>query len=287
MLFITPRCTMIPLLLLLTLAHVPCVSSTWAAVHSDAGHDVAATSQGINNTDPLGVTEQLGNLVAVDAVFRDEDGTPIRIGDILTVPTLLLPVYYGCPNVCSLLQANIAQLLPRVDLKPGKEYQVISLSFDDTETPAMARQARKDYLSAAGENWPPMAWRFLTGDGTNIRRMMGSVGFHFQRNQDQFVHPVVMVVLSAGGQDCALPVWLQAPSLRHHHGHDRGERGSHGSLHQTGTRLLFQLRPPRQALRAEHPPGYRGCSRGSCHRPVSRTHLRRTQEKKGKRIGTR
>ena len=191
---------MIPLLLLLTLAHVPCVSSAGAAVHSDAGHDVAATSQGINNTDPLGVTEQLGNSVAVDAVFRDEDGTPIRIGDILTVPTLLLPVYYGCPNVCSLLQANIAQLLPRVDLEPGKEYQVISLSFDDTETPAMARQARKDYLSATGENWPPMAWRFLTGDGTNIRRMMGSVGFHFQRNQDQFVHPVVMVVLAPGGK---------------------------------------------------------------------------------------
>jgi protein SCO1 len=200
MLFITPRCTMIPVLLLLTLAHVPCVSSAGTAVHSDAGHDVVAISQGINNTDPLGVTEQLGNLVAVDAVFRDEDGTPIRIGDVLTIPTLLLPVYYGCPNVCSLMQSNIAQLLPRVDLKPGKEYQVISLSFDDTETPAMARQAKKDYLSAAGENWPPVAWRFLTGDSANIRRMMGSVGFHFQRSQDQFVHPVVMVVLAPGGK---------------------------------------------------------------------------------------
>ena len=200
MLFITPRYTMITLLLLLTLAHVPWVSSAGAGVHSDSEHDVVATSSRTNDTDPLGVTEQLGNSAAVDAVFRDEDGTPIRIGDILTIPTLLLPVYYGCPNVCSLLQANIAQLLPRVDLKPGKEYQVISLSFDDTETPVMARRARKDYLSAAGENWPPAAWRFLTGDGTNIRRMMGSIGFHFQRNQDQFVHPVVMVALAPGGK---------------------------------------------------------------------------------------
>jgi protein SCO1 len=200
MLYITPRCIMILLLLLLTLTHGTSVSNTGAATHSNAEHDAIATSPRTNDTDPLGVTERLGKSVEVDAVFRDEDGKPIRIGDILTVPTLLLPVYYGCPNVCSLLQANIAQLLPRVDLKPGKEYQVISLSFDDTETPAMARQARKDYLSAAGENWPPVAWRFLTGDDTNIRRMMGSVGFHFQRNQDQFVHPVVMVVLAPGGK---------------------------------------------------------------------------------------
>lgn len=200
MLYITPRCTMILLLLLLTLAHVPSLPSTWAAVHSDAEHDAATTSPRTSNTDPLGVTEQIGKSVAVDAVFRDEDGKPIRIRDILTVPTLLLPVYYGCPNVCSLLQANIAQLLPRVDLKPGKEYQVISLSFDETETPAMARQARKNYLFAAGENWPPVAWRFLTGDGTNIRRIMGSVGFHFQRKQDQFIHPVVMVALAPGGK---------------------------------------------------------------------------------------
>jgi protein SCO1/2 len=139
-------------------------------------------------------------MIAVDAVFRDEAGKPVRLGDLLTLPTLLLPVYFGCPNVCSFLQANVAKILPRVDLEPGKAYQVISLSFDATETPAMARQAKADFLHVAGEQWPRSAWHFLTGDEADVMRVMDSIGFRFERKEDQFVHPVVILALAPGGK---------------------------------------------------------------------------------------
>jgi len=147
-----------------------------------------------------GVIEKLGDQVAAETILRDETGNPVRLGDLLAVPTLLLPVYFGCPDVCNFLQANVARILPRVDLAPGKELQILSISFDHTETPAMAAQARTDYLHAAGPGWPPSAWRFLTGDETGVALVMDSIGFRFHRTEDQFVHPVVLVALAPGGK---------------------------------------------------------------------------------------
>lgn len=165
--------------------------------HAADGEEAAAT-----NGDPAspGVTERLGGLVAADAVLRDEAGNPVRLGNLLATPTLLLPIYFGCPDVCNFLQANVAKILPRVDLVPGKELQIVSISFDHTETPAMAAQAKADYLHAAGPGWPPSAWRFLTGDETAVALVMDSIGFRFRRTEDQFVHPVALVALAPGGK---------------------------------------------------------------------------------------
>jgi len=183
-------------ILLLTFA------SPSAGSHEHAGSAPADGKAVASKADSgsTGVTERLGELVAAEAILRDEAGKPVRLGDLLAVPTLLLPVYYGCPDVCSFLQANVAKILPKVDLVPGKGFQIISVSFDHTETPAMAAEARTDYLHAAGEGWPPSAWRFLTGDEPAVGRVMDSIGFRFHRTEDQFVHPVVLVSLAPGGK---------------------------------------------------------------------------------------
>ena len=98
-----------------------------------------------------GVIENLGGNIPLDLFFVDEKGGNIRLGDLLNKPTLLLPVYFHCPNACPLLLANLASAINGIISSPGKDYQVIALSFDDHDTPALALEAKSNYLPASPE----------------------------------------------------------------------------------------------------------------------------------------
>jgi protein SCO1/2 len=146
------------------------------------------------------VTEKLGELVAVDTVFSDENGRTGPLKDLLDKPTLVLPVYFSCPDVCNILQGNMTWILPEVELRPGDEYQVLSVSFDSTDTPKLAKRKKEDYVNAMGDSFPPDGWHFLTGTEQNIEKFIDSLGFQFQKQDDMYVHPVVVVALAPGGK---------------------------------------------------------------------------------------
>ena len=146
------------------------------------------------------MTEKLGGQAALDVVLAAEDGTKVRLGDLVTMPTILAPVYYSCPNECNVLLGTLAGVLPQVGLRPGVEYQVLTVSFDDHDTPETATKRKGDFLNASAKGFPPQAWRFLTGDEANIRRLMDSVGFGFMRAGDDFKHSVVLIALSPTGK---------------------------------------------------------------------------------------
>jgi len=152
----------------------------------------------------VGVSERLGQQADLDAILVGEDGQKLRLGDLVTMPTILAPVYYSCPNECNVLLGTLASALPQLGLTPGRDYQVLAVSFDDHDTPAAATKRKGDFLNAGAmagmQSFPPQAWRFLTGDETNIRRLMDSIGFGFKRQGDDFVHTVVLVVLSPSGK---------------------------------------------------------------------------------------
>jgi len=147
-----------------------------------------------------GVIEKLGDVAPSGAIVVDEEGKSFRLGDLLTIPTILLPVYYNCPDACNYIQSNVARILTKVDLIPGKDYQILSLSFDPAETTEMARKAKADFIPAIGAPWPAGAWRFLTGDRNNIESIMRSIGFTYQKVNNQVVHPILMVALAPGGK---------------------------------------------------------------------------------------
>jgi protein SCO1/2 len=147
----------------------------------------------------VGVSEKLGSKIPLETLFRDEGGKPVRLGDLVTGPTIILPVYYRCTNVCSVLQTRMAGALQALGQKPLTEYRVVSISFDERETPAMAARSRQTYLSAIKKPFPPDGWRFLTGDSAAIRRLTDSIGFGFQRQREDFAHPVVSVVVAGDG----------------------------------------------------------------------------------------
>jgi protein SCO1/2 len=105
-------------------------------------------------------------------------------------------------HVCPMLLNGLAVVLGQMNLmQPGNDYRVITLSFDDRDTPAFARDKKPNYLKAVGRPFPEQDWTFLTGDETDIRRFTDSIGFTFQRDgEHDFSHPVVLVVLAPGGK---------------------------------------------------------------------------------------
>ena len=147
----------------------------------------------------IGMEEHLGEKIPLDAIFRDETGKPVRLGDLITVPTIILPVYYSCMNVCNFLQGGLASALPSVKRKPGEEYRVISVSFDETETPSLASRYKRMYLTSMHAPFPVDGWRFLTGDASNIRRLTDAAGYHFLRQGRDFIHPVASFVVARDG----------------------------------------------------------------------------------------
>lgn len=150
--------------------------------------------------DAVGLDEKPGDRLPTGLMFIDEHGQPISLSSLITKPTVIAPVYYRCPNVCHFLQGDLARVLPQLKLKPGEDFQVISISFDETETPELAQRSRATYMAAMNNALPEDSWRFLTGSHDQIHALTEAIGFRFQRVGTEFVHPVTLVVVSADGQ---------------------------------------------------------------------------------------
>jgi protein SCO1/2 len=148
----------------------------------------------------LGIDEQLGRSVPLDATFNEENGHPVRLGQLINKPTILALVYLHCRNVCSILLENLADTLDKLPAEPGKDYVALAISFDENEKPALALKNKEMYLKMIQRPFPETAWRFLTGDRENIRKLTEAVGFHFKRVGEDFEHPVALVILSPEGK---------------------------------------------------------------------------------------
>jgi len=147
-----------------------------------------------------GLTERPGAAVPLDLVLRDEQGAPFRLGDALDKPTVLALVYFRCAGICSPLLNGLTNVVERTGLRPGRDFQVLTVSFDDRDTPPLAETKKRNYLAGLSADFPPGAWRFLTGDAATTKRLADAVGFGFRREGEDFVHPAVLTVLAPGGK---------------------------------------------------------------------------------------
>jgi protein SCO1/2 len=146
----------------------------------------------------LALEEKLGQYLPADALFTDENGKTASLKDLIEKPAIIAPVYLGCVHECPMLLSGLARVLGKIELDhPGKDYQVVTLSFDEDDTPAIARDKKINYIKAVGKPFPEDAWKFLTGDAANIKKFTDSIGFKFQRDgEHDFSHPVTLIVVS-------------------------------------------------------------------------------------------
>lgn len=154
---------------------------------------------GVAEDTTVGVDERLGSRIPLDITFRDEEGRPVRLAELVTGPTIILPVYYGCTNVCYNLQWGLSQVLPKIKSRPVEEYRVVSVSFDENDSPELAAKFKRVYLTAMHAPFPQEGWRFLTGDAENIHRLTKAVGYGFQRRGRDFLHPAASLIITGDG----------------------------------------------------------------------------------------
>ena len=155
---------------------------------------------GTDQTSGVGIDEKLGQLIFLDASFKDEKGATIKLGDRIDKPTLLLPVFYHCPMTCDMMMANLAAALNKVNLKAGEDFHVMSFSFDDEDTPKIAYDSKINYTKILKAGFPENSWNFLTGNAPDIRRVTDSAGYHFKKTgPHDFIHPNALIVLANDG----------------------------------------------------------------------------------------
>jgi protein SCO1/2 len=155
-----------------------------------------ANSHGTAGTQPIGITERINQTIPASLTFFDEQDRPIHMGDMITRPTIMMLVYYRCSRFCPQLLAGLAQALPHVPLQAARDYQVITISFNPLDTPALARDLKRNYCMAVNSPFPAAGWRFMTGDRKNIEQLCTAVGFRFRKEHDGFAHPVALIILS-------------------------------------------------------------------------------------------
>lgn len=148
----------------------------------------------------VGIDERLGATIPLNLILRDEDGKPVRMGDLLGKPTILTLNFFRCTGICTPLLNGLVEAINRSEAQPGKDYQVLTVSFDERDTPEIAAGKRTSYLQQIQRPFPPAAWRFLTGDSASTKALCDAAGFKFKRQGDQFIHPGAIVFLSPKGQ---------------------------------------------------------------------------------------
>jgi protein SCO1 len=149
----------------------------------------------------VGITEKLGNYLPLALGFLDESGNPMSLDSFINRPTLILPVFYRCPQSCGILLSSLAGALNDVSFEPGKEYKVLAVSFDSQETPADAAEAKKNYLKGLRSDFPQAHWRFLTGNRQNIEVLTQALGFNYKKlDERNFVHPNVLICVAPDGK---------------------------------------------------------------------------------------
>ena len=156
---------------------------------------------GLQSASPqTGIDEKLGGYVPPDLSFTDEKGHTVLLKELISRPTVISLIYYKCSGACPLLLSGLSEVLNAIDLKPGRDFNVLTVSFDETDTPSTAAETKRNYLAAMKEQFPESSWKFLTGDRENIAKLADSVGFRFKREKGGFLHPVSLIMLSSEGK---------------------------------------------------------------------------------------
>ena len=151
----------------------------------------------------VGIQQRLDQQVPLDLVFRDEAGRPAPLsGFFHGRPVVLALVYYRCPMLCTQILSGLVSALRIVSLDPGRDFEVVSVSFDPKDTPEIAAEKRKNYLQRYGRANTANGFHFLTGDQAPIHALTDAVGFHYKYDpvSDQFAHASAIMILTPEGR---------------------------------------------------------------------------------------
>ncbi|MEJ5286850.1 MAG: Cytochrome oxidase Cu insertion factor, SCO1/SenC/PrrC family [Candidatus Kapaibacterium sp.] len=156
---------------------------------------------GNENDVEVGIVEKLGNKIPLDLVFTNDKGKKVQLKEIIDKPTILMFVYYHCPGICSPLLTGVSEVVDKADIIPGKDYRLLTVSFDHTETWDKAKKWKENHLKGLERQVPSDGWYFLVGDSISVRKLTNAVGFYFKPDgKGDFIHGAALYSIAPDGK---------------------------------------------------------------------------------------
>jgi protein SCO1/2 len=151
----------------------------------------------------IGFDQNIDQRVPLDTTFRNEAGATVRLGDYFGArPVVLVFAYYDCPMLCTQVINGLSSALGVMSLNPGKDFEIVTVSFNPHDTPASATAKKAVYLERYRRPGAAEGWHFLTGDQPQIDRLTKAAGFRYAWDAEtkQFAHPSGVIVLTPDGR---------------------------------------------------------------------------------------
>ena len=147
--------------------------------------------------------QKLGSQVPLDLEFRDEAGRTVSLKEYFgRRPVILSLVYYSCEDLCPLVLDGLVRSMRPLSFNVGDQFDIITLSFDARDTPALAAAKKNDFVKQYSRPGAEQGWHFLTGDETAIRSLTEAVGFryNYESDRDRFGHATGIILLTPTGK---------------------------------------------------------------------------------------
>jgi protein SCO1 len=152
----------------------------------------------------IDVVEHLGESVPLDLVFTNDVGETVKLGDYFHhgKPVILVLAYYTCPMLCTLVLNGVSDAVKALDWLPGKEFQILTVSIDPSETSELAAGKKARYLDNLGKKGVENGWRFFVGAESQSKALADAIGFkyYYDTEQKMYAHPAVVTILTEDGK---------------------------------------------------------------------------------------
>src|ERR1700691_5721245 len=163
----------------------------------------------------VSIDQKLNQSIPLNLTFRDENGAPVALAQFFgKKPVILSLVYYNCPNLCTQVLNGVESGLKELPLDIGKQFDVVTVSIDPTESHVLAKVKQEMYVGMYGRPGAAQGWHFLTGDELQIKQLADAVGFHYAYDPDtkQFAHYSAIMLLTPEGKIARYFYGIQYPS---------------------------------------------------------------------------
>jgi protein SCO1/2 len=151
----------------------------------------------------VGISQNLNQQIPADLTFKDETGKTVRLGDYFgTKPIILNLVYYRCPMLCGEVLRGLESSLRVLKFDVGKEFDILTVSFDPKDTPQVAAAKKAEYVKDYHREGADAGWHFLTGTQESISALTRAAGFQYEYDpkSDQFAHATAIMILTPEGK---------------------------------------------------------------------------------------
>ena len=151
----------------------------------------------------VGIEQHLDEPIPRSLEFRDETGRAVKLGDYFgDKPVILSLVYYRCPMLCSEVLSGLESALRVLKFDVGKDFEVLTVSFDPHDTPEIATAKKAEYIRRYKRTGAAEGWHFLTGSQESIDALTRAAGFQYEYDpkSGQFAHTTAIMILTPGGK---------------------------------------------------------------------------------------